>query len=36
MLAALCCVFAVLLGVLGLGVYLAFERRKGDLNEPGA
>ncbi len=36
MLAAVCCVLVILFGVLGLGAYLAFEKRKGDSNEPGA
>jgi hypothetical protein len=36
MLAAVCCVLVILFGVLGLGAYLAFQRRKGDSNEPGA
>lgn len=34
MLGAACCVLALLVGVLGLGVYLASERRKGNPNEP--
>ena len=36
MLAALCCILVLLFGVLGLGVYLASQRNKGDHNEPGA
>jgi hypothetical protein len=36
MLAAVCCVLVILFGVLGLGAYLAFEKRKGGSNEPGA
>jgi hypothetical protein len=36
MMAAVCCVFVLLFGVLGLGAYLAFQKRKGDFNEPGA
>ena len=36
MLAAVCCVLVILFGVLGLGAYLAFQKRKGDSNEPGA
>jgi hypothetical protein len=36
MLAAVCCVSVILFGVLGLGAYLAFEKRKGGSNEPGA
>jgi len=36
MLAAACCILVLLIGVLGLGVYLASEKRKGDSNDPGA
>ena len=36
MLAAVCCVLVLLIGVLALGAYLASERRKGENNEPGA
>jgi hypothetical protein len=36
MLAAVCCVLVLLIGVLALGAYLASQKRKGDNNEPGA
>lgn len=36
MLAAVCCVLVLLIGVLALGAYLASQKRKGDDNEPGA
>jgi hypothetical protein len=36
MLAAVCCVLVLLIGVLALGAYLASERNKGENNEPGA
>jgi len=36
MLAAACCILVLLIGVLGLGVYLASEKRKGDSNDQGA
>jgi hypothetical protein len=35
MLAAVCCILVILIGVLALGAYLASERRKGDNNEAG-
>jgi hypothetical protein len=36
MLAGVCCVLVLLVGVLGLGAYLAFRKRKGDGNDQGA
>jgi hypothetical protein len=33
---SVCCVLILLVGVLGLGVYLASQKNKGDHNEPGA
>jgi Peptidase MA superfamily len=36
MLLAACCIMVLLVGVLGLGAYLALERRKGDDHEKGA
>ena len=36
MLAAVCCVLALLISVLGLGAYLASQKRKGDSDEQGA
>jgi len=35
MLAAVCCILVLLIGVLALGAYLAYQKRKGDNNEPG-
>jgi hypothetical protein len=36
MLSAVCCVLVLLVGVLGLGVYLAGQKRKGDSDEQNA
>jgi len=36
MLAAVCCILALLIGVLGLGAYLAVQKRKGDSDDQGA
>jgi len=36
MLAAVCCIMILLIGILGLGAYLAYQKRKGDNNEPGS
>ena len=36
MLAAVCCILILLIGILGLGAYLAYQKRKGENNEPGA
>lgn len=36
MLAAICCILILIIGVLALGAFLASQNRKGDDNEPGA
>jgi len=36
MLAAVCCILVLLIGVLALGAYLAYQKRKGDNNETSA